>query len=171
MTVHVVCDAHHIRPPGSCSTFICASPRSSMSRNERTSALSELAIAALYLVLLVLMVWGGRQIVVHYQKAEWKEQEKRIAKSKDHFWVMETPAPERTITFWLPETGTHADCFPQMYTRAEALLAAIVLVQDGHFHVTRDGEYGGFRLDEFLDDRNEKGEFWSGLVSRPHYHG
>src|SRR5215831_4279235 len=92
-----------------------------------------------------------------------------FTEDKDHFWMMETSAPEGTIIFWLPEMGIiHADCIPQKYTRAEALLAAILLVQDGHFHVARDSEYGGFRLDEFLDDRNGKREFWSGLVSRPH---
>jgi hypothetical protein len=131
----------------------------------------ELALALLSLVLVVAGVWVARKGIVYLEKPEQKKQQLRIAESKDHFWMMNVPAPRGSIRFWLPETGNHVECFPQKYTAAEALLAATVLVQDGHFHVARDSEYGGFRLDEFLDDRNGKGEFWAGRLRAIHYHG
>jgi hypothetical protein len=54
---------------------------------------------------------------------------------------------------------------------AEAYIHAFALVKEGHFHVVRDDEYGGFRLDEFLDDRDGKGEYWAGRLGPVHYHG
>ena len=135
---------------------------------------SELAFALLSLVLFVACVWGLRKGIVYYENAEQEKQQRRISESKAHFWMMNLPAPKGSIRFWLPESGDHAYCvqeFPDRFSRAEAYMAAVLLLQKGHFHVVKDNEYGGFRLDEFLDDRDAKGEFWAGRVGPVHYHG
>jgi len=135
---------------------------------------SELAFTLLSLVLFVGGGWVVRRSIVYYENAEQGKQQRRIAESKNHFWMMNVPAPKGSIRFWLPESWNHADCiqeFPKGFSRAEAYLAAVVLVQEGHFHVVRDNEYGGFRLDEFLDNGDGKGEFWAGHLGPVHYHG
>jgi hypothetical protein len=83
-----------------------------------------------------------------------------------------TQGIEREIVFWLPTSGNHAQgCDPERLSRAEAYMAVVLLVQKGHFHVVIDKESGGFRLDEFLDNRDGKGEFWAGRLGPVHYHG
>jgi hypothetical protein len=135
----------------------------------------ELVLALLCLVLFVAGVWVARKGIVYLENAEQEKQQRRITESKDHFWMMNVPAPRVSIRFWLPaELGNHAECiqeFPNLFSRAEAYMEAVLLVQEGHFHVVRDSEYGGFRLDEFLDNRDGKGEFWAGRLRPIHYHG
>lgn len=135
----------------------------------------QLAFALLPFVLLIAGVWGARKGVVYHEKVEEGKQQRRITESKDHFWMMNVPAPKGSIRFWLPaELKNHADCvqdFPGGFSRAGAYMEVVLLLQDGHFHVARDDEYGGFRLDEFLDNREGKGEFWAGRLGPLHYHG